>query len=52
LPTASADDLGRRPGYLDHNAYTDSRASIEELLRSLRPTRVIEREVPAIEIDF
>jgi hypothetical protein len=47
-----ADGLGRRPGYLDHNAYTDSRASIEELLRSLRPTRAIEREVPAIEIDF
>ena len=44
--------LGPRPNYLDHNPYTQSHASIDELLQPLRPQRRIERDVPSIEIDF
>ena len=47
-----ADGLGRRPSYLDHNAYTESRASVEERFQPLRPQRRIERDVSSIEIDF
>jgi hypothetical protein len=47
-----ADGLGRRPGYLDRSAYAESYARVDELLQPLRPTRVIERKVPSIEIDF
>ena len=49
------DGLGRRPNYNDHNAYAQSHADVDDLVRSLRPirpTRVIERDVPSIEIDF
>jgi hypothetical protein len=47
-----AEGLGRRPSYLDRSAYAESRAVVEELVEPLRPQRVIEREVPSIEIDF
>ncbi len=46
------DGLGRRPGYFDRSAYAESHAKVDELLQPLRPTRVIECEVPSIEIDF
>jgi hypothetical protein len=44
--------LGSRPGYFDRSAYAESHAGVDELLQPLRPTRVIEREVPSMEIDF
>ena len=47
-----AGGLGRRPGYFDRSAYAESHAAVDELLQPLRPTRVIEREAPSIEIDF
>ena len=46
------DGLGRRPGYVDRSAYAESHANVDELVRPLRPTRVLAREVPSIEIDF
>ena len=46
------DGLGRRPSYLDRSAYAQSHAGVDELLQPLRPTRVIERDVPSIEIGF
>ena len=47
-----AEGLGRRPSYLDQSAYADSHAIVEQLVQPMRPQRVIEREVPSIEIDF
>jgi conjugative relaxase-like TrwC/TraI family protein len=47
-----ADGLGRRPSYLDHSAYAESHANVDALILALRPLRVIEREVPSMEIDF
>ena len=46
------DGLGPRPSYLDRNAYTESRAAVEESIELIRPPRIIERDVPSIEIDF
>ena len=47
-----AEGLGRRPSYLDRSAYADSHAIVEQLVQPMCPQRVIEREVPSIEIDF
>lgn len=47
-----ADGVGRRPGYLNRSAFAESYAIVEQLLRPLRPTPGIEREVPSIEIDL
>ena len=47
-----ADGLGRRPSYLDRSAYVESRAIVEQHIEPMRPQRVIEREIPSIEIDF
>ncbi len=46
------DGLGPRPSYLDHNAYTENRALVDKAFDLTRPTRIIERDVPSIEIDF
>ena len=42
------DGLGPRPSYLEQSVYTESRAFVEEAIELIRPTRIIEREVPSI----